>query len=115
MNIKLEQVRALADANRLKVVMALLDHEDLCACQIIEWLGVSGATISRHLGQLRQAGLVQAEKEGRWVHFSLAPDFPVDLRTWLMPGLEPAERARLNAILEHTPSELCRKQRTPVS
>lgn len=112
MNQLLSQLKALADGNRLKMVLALFHYEDLCACQITEWLGVTGATVSRHLQQLQQAGLVHAEKDGRWVHFSLAKDFPPELRAWLEPGLDKAEQKRLATILKQNPSDLCRKQRS---
>lgn len=113
MNQKLVQLKALSDGNRLAMVLALFHHGDLCACQIVEWLGVTGATVSRHLRQLQHAGLVHAEKDGRWVHFSLAPEFPSELRAWLEPGLDRKEQARLKTILKANPSDLCRKQRNP--
>jgi ArsR family transcriptional regulator len=111
MKLKLIQIKALSDGNRLKMVLALFVHGELCACQITEWLGVTGATVSRHLQQLQQAGLVCAEKEGRWVHFSLSPEFPAELRGWLEPGLYAEEQKRLAAVLIQNPSDLCRKQR----
>ncbi len=114
MNKLLSQLKALSDANRLKMVLALFEHEDLCACQITEWLGVTGATVSRHLQQLQNAGLVHAEKDGRWVHFSLSPDFPCELRAWLEPGIDKAGQKRLAAVLKQNPSDLCRKQRAGV-
>ena len=113
MNKLLSQLKALSDANRLKMVLALFQHDDLCACQITEWLGVTGATVSRHLQQLQQAELVHAEKDGRWVHFSLSDAFPSELRAWLEPGLDKAEQKRLASVLKQNPSDLCRKQRNP--
>lgn len=111
MQNKISQLKALADGNRLKMVQALFLHPSLCACQMIEWLGVTGATVSRHLQQLQQAGLVTAEKEGRWVHFQLHPEFPEALRTWLDAGLSDEEVEKLEAVLQQNPSDLCRKQR----
>ena len=113
MNIMLTQLKALSDANRLKMVLALFDHSSLCACQITEWLGVTGATVSRHLQQLQHAGLVTAEKEGRWIHFSLSEDFPSELRAWLAPGLAKTDQMRLANVLKQNPTELCRRQRNP--
>jgi len=84
----------------------------LCACQITEWLGVTNATVSRHLQYLQHAGLVNAEKDGRWVHFSLSDEFPAELKTWLAGSLEVGEQERLAGILEVNPSDLCRKQRS---
>ena len=61
--------KALSDQNRLRVVMALMTYDELCACQITEFLQISGATVSRHLGLLANAGIVSSRKEGRWVIF----------------------------------------------
>jgi ArsR family transcriptional regulator len=62
--------KALADENRLRALMMLRDQE-LCACQVIEILGLAPSTVSKHMTILRQAGLVQARKEGRWMYFCL--------------------------------------------
>ncbi len=113
MNQKLSQLKALSDANRLGVIMALLEEEELCACQITAWLGVTGPTVSRHLKQLEQCGLLEARKEGRWVHYRLGTGFPPELAHWLTPGLAPADRSRLSLVLRQNPSDLCRQQRAP--
>lgn len=63
--------RALSDANRLRVLMALMERPDLCACHLVDMLGVTAATVSRHMGLLRQAGLVEARKCGKWTHYTL--------------------------------------------
>ena len=62
--------KALADENRLRALMMLRDQE-LCACQVIEILELAPSTVSKHMTILRQAGLVQARKEGRWMYFCL--------------------------------------------
>lgn len=66
----LEKLKALSDLNRLRVVNALRTGE-LCACQITELLGVAGATVSRHVKLLIDAGLVDSRKDGKWVYYSL--------------------------------------------
>lgn len=63
--------KALADKSRLRALM-LLRHGELCVCQIIEVLGLAPSTVSKHMSILRQAGLVNARKEGRWIHYRLA-------------------------------------------
>jgi len=63
--------RALADENRARAVMALSGGE-LCLCQIIEVLGLSPSTVSRHMSILQQAGLVERRKDGRWHYYRLA-------------------------------------------
>ncbi len=63
--------RALGDSTRLRI-LKLLAHGELCVCQIEQSLRISQALTSRHLGILRMTGLVQARREGQWVHYSLA-------------------------------------------
>lgn len=87
MKAQLEQLKALADRNRLRIVAALMHTEELCACHISDMLGVSGATASRHMELLIRAGLIDSRKSGRWVHYSLSPAFPSPLREWLAQPL----------------------------
>jgi ArsR family transcriptional regulator len=87
MKTVLEPLKALSDRNRLRTVAALAAHGELCACQITELLGVSGATASRHMAQLIRAGLVQSRKESRWVHYRLSPGFPPPLLLWIRTTL----------------------------
>ena len=63
--------KALSDPNRVRALMLLTDGP-LCVCQIIEMLGLAPSTTSKHMSVLRQAGLVEANKEGRWMHYALA-------------------------------------------
>lgn len=63
--------KALGDENRARAIMALADGE-LCLCQIIEVLGVSPSTVSKHMSVLQQAGLVERRKDGRWHYYRLA-------------------------------------------
>ena len=88
MNEPLNAMKALSDRNRLRVVAALMNHEELCACHIIEFLEVTGATASRHMGLLIRAGLVQSRKAGRWVHYRLTDTFPAPLFQWIKAELQ---------------------------
>ncbi len=69
-------LKAVSDRNRLRVVAALLEYDELCACQITELLQVAGATASRHMGVLTSSGVVVSRKKGRWVHYRLHKDNP---------------------------------------
>ena len=62
--------KALADPNRVRVVLALRRRE-LCVCQIAEFLGLSLSTISKHLSILHHAGLIESRKDERWVFYRL--------------------------------------------
>ncbi len=63
--------KALADATRLRILGLLLDGE-VCVCDIHGSLGLPQPKTSRHLAYLRRAGLVDARKDGLWVHYRLA-------------------------------------------
>ena len=110
--------KALSDRNRLRVVAALMQAEELCPCQLVELLQVTGATASRHMGMLIAAGLVTSRKKSRWVFYRLQrkdPDFSATL-TWVQGTLEKdpgmlRDAKRLKQITAVEPEELCRKQR----
>lgn len=63
--------KALADENRVRALMMLAGGE-LCVCQIIEMLGLAPSTVSKHMSILRNAGLVETRKDGRWIYYRLA-------------------------------------------
>jgi ArsR family transcriptional regulator, arsenate/arsenite/antimonite-responsive transcriptional repressor len=64
--------KALGDETRLRIV-ALLAHGELCVCHIQEALGLSQPNVSRHLGILRGAGVVDDRRSGSWVYYRLLP------------------------------------------
>lgn len=117
MNKTLAITKALSDSNRLRILMALSEHRELCACQITELLGVAGATVSRHLTVLNHAGLVESRKDGRWVNFRFVDNPEHDLIiTWLRSALTntaqiEADKESLGCIIDQDPEDICRKQR----
>ena len=80
--------RALGHPARLRIV-AMLATGELCVCQITEVLQLAPSTVSAHLKELRQAGLVLERKDGRWVYFSLVLEPPS--RTWIETALGVAD------------------------
>ena len=63
--------KALSDESRVRTLMMLAGGE-LCVCQIIEMLGLAPSTVSKHMSILRQAGLVETRKDGRWIYYRWA-------------------------------------------
>ncbi len=63
--------RAFADRTRLRILNLLLRGE-LCVCDIVSTLDIPQPSVSRHLAYLRKAGLVEARKDGLWMHYKLA-------------------------------------------
>jgi ArsR family transcriptional regulator len=68
--------QALGDATRLRL-LALMTDQEICVCYFVEILDASQPKISRHLAYLRSAGLVEARRDGKWMHYKLA--FPPHL------------------------------------
>lgn len=63
---------ALADGSRLRLLRLMKDSE-ICVCHLQTALRTNQPKISRHLAYLRRAGLVEARREGRWMHYRLKP------------------------------------------
>ncbi len=64
--------KALADETRLRI-LALLKDGEVCVCHIHGGLRMPQPTVSRHLAYLRRSGLVEARREGVWMHYRLKP------------------------------------------
>jgi ArsR family transcriptional regulator, arsenate/arsenite/antimonite-responsive transcriptional repressor len=66
---------ALGDPARVRIVNVLATSErPVCACDLIEPLGLSQPTVSHHLKRLVEAGLLEREQRGKWAYFSLKPE-----------------------------------------
>jgi ArsR family transcriptional regulator len=63
---------ALADPTRLRI-LSLLSEDEICVCHIHASLDVPQPTALRHLAYLRKSGLVEARRDGIWMHYRLAP------------------------------------------
>ncbi|MFN7946594.1 MAG: metalloregulator ArsR/SmtB family transcription factor [Blastocatellia bacterium] len=71
---------ALSDRTRLRLLGLMLEGE-VCVCFLVEVLQAPQPTISRHLAYLRNAGVVVARREGKWMHYRIVePEDPHALR-----------------------------------
>jgi len=61
---------ALADTTRLRL-LNLMGKQEVCVCYFVEILQEGQPKISRHLAYLRRTGLVNARREGKWMHYSI--------------------------------------------
>ncbi len=114
----LDITKALADANRLRVLMALTGGE-LCVCQIVELLGLATSTVSKHMSILRQARLVDSRKDGRWMYYRLpgrgAARPAREAIAWVRRSLAESpqavqDRRKLAKILAMDPEQLCKSR-----
>jgi ArsR family transcriptional regulator, arsenate/arsenite/antimonite-responsive transcriptional repressor len=68
---------ALADPTRLRL-LNLMDGREVCVCYFVEILKQGQPKISRHLAYLRRAGVVEARRDGKWMHYRI--EWPDDSR-----------------------------------
>ncbi len=62
--------KALSDGTRLRILNILLAKE-CCVCEVMQALGISQPSASRHLSILYSARLLKARKEGIWMYYSV--------------------------------------------
>ncbi len=62
--------KAMSDETRLKILL-MLTKGKTCACHILEEFHFTQPTLSYHMKQLTESGLVIADKKGKWVYYSL--------------------------------------------
>ena len=110
--------KALSDANRVRILLALR-RDELCVCQITELSGLATSTVSKHLSILSQANLILSRKTERWVYYRLADRHaPVVVREaldWVHKSLAQtdeaaADRQRLRKVLKMPLAEICRRR-----
>ena len=76
--------KALADPVRLQLVDVLRKHAGkVCVCELVPLFDLSQPTISHHLKVLRQAGIVDSERQGLWVYYYVVPGALDELAAWL--------------------------------
>lgn len=93
--------QALADKTRLRI-LALLGNNEVCVCHIHDSLGVPQPTASRHLAYLRKSGLVEARRDGVWMHYQVSRS--------LSPVVQGIVAAALEALRQLPATNQDRKQ-----
>ena len=64
--------KALSDPLRLEVI-ELLRSQEMCVCDLRDRMEIAQSKLSFHLKTLREAGLISARQDGRWIYYSLNP------------------------------------------
>jgi len=62
--------QALGDNTRLRL-LNLMGDQEICVCYLVETLQQGQPKISRHLAYLRRAGIVEARRDGKWMHYRI--------------------------------------------
>lgn len=110
---------AVTDATRRRILALLVAGGELCVCELIFALRQSQPKVSRHLGVLKELGLVLPRREGTWMFYRLRDDLPrwvTDLLAALAYGAVPelaADRPRLATMPGYPRRCLATNGRTP--
>ena len=76
--------KALGDPIRLQLVDVLRKHAGkVCVCELVPLFDISQPTLSHHLKKLRDAGIVDSERQGLWAYYYVTPDSLKELSAWL--------------------------------
>ncbi len=70
--------KCLAEDTRLKTLLLLARHPELCVCDLTLALNMSQPKVSRHLAELKKYGLVSDERRGKWIYYRLS----AELQEW---------------------------------
>ena len=82
--------KALGDPIRLRLLsMIAAAGTEACVCDLTDAFEVSGPTISYHLRQLREAGLVDCQRRATWVYYWIVPERLALLSQFLDPSDAP--------------------------
>lgn len=65
--------KALADETRLRVLVLLLEHGELCICDLMNALDMPQSTVSRHVAYMKSAGWLNDRRGGVWMYYSIKP------------------------------------------
>lgn len=80
--------KSLAEETRLKSLLLISQHRELCVCDLMTALSLSQPKVSRHLAELRKNGLVIDERRGKWVYYQINPQLPNWMREVLIMSME---------------------------
>ena len=72
MDSEVQFLKVLAEPTRLRLAVLLALNGETCVCKLAEALGAPQFRVSRHLGIMRDRGVVERRREGAWMHYRLA-------------------------------------------
>lgn len=84
--------KAFCDENRIRILYLLRGGEK-CACKLLEEMSISQPTLSHHMKILCDSGIVVGRKEGKWMHYRIAPE-GVQIAKDYLADLTAADAAR---------------------
>ena len=106
--------KSLSDPTRMRCIALLVEHLELCVCELTHALALPQPKISHHLGTLRKSELVRGRKEGLWIYYRINPDLPkwvIDVLKITTKGVKAEEPFASDAValaeMPNRPSGIC--------
>jgi ArsR family transcriptional regulator len=107
--------KAVADPNRIRI-LKMLQQKKMCVCELAAVLGITQPSVSRHLSMMKNAGLVQDERDGQWINYELcneklnqyAPVIMRHIKEWISDNPRIQEDA--NKIKYLNREKLCKRK-----
>lgn len=107
-------LKAVADKNRMRI-LKMLEKKNMCVCELAAVLGIKQPSVSKHLGILKNAGLIQDVRSGQWIEYSpchirineYSPVVQASVKKWLNDDpLIVSDREKALTLCRH---EICNK------
>lgn len=92
------QFKAFSEPVRLRILYLLLERDEVCVCDLVESLNLKQSVVSRHLAYLKNNNLIEARREGTWVHYRIKRE-QVNVITQLFKHFQ--EFGNASAELQH--------------
>ncbi|MFC0296440.1 ArsR/SmtB family transcription factor [Geobacillus jurassicus] len=99
-------LKLLGDPTRL-TILAILHKRECCVCELMEVFSSSQPAISQHLRKLKDAGLLQEERRGQWVYYSLRPQSEYYSLLQTILSYVPDQDENIRKIEEANPASRC--------
>ncbi len=108
-------MKALGDPNRMRI-MKMLQHREMCVCELTEALEIAQPSVSRHLKILEDADLVEYRRDGLWINYRWNADSPNPYARTLLKHLKKwlEEDPEIQALIQKASTMdreiICRRQ-----
>ena len=108
-------LKAAADKNRMRI-LKMVEKKSMCVCELAAVLKIKQPSVSKHLSILKNAGLIQDERNGQWIDYSLctekinkySPVIQSTIKNWLND--DPIIKSDLKKTKSLCRQDLCRKE-----
>jgi len=98
---------ALSNEVRMRIVALVCGRNEMCVCELVDELGLSQANVSRHVGILRDAGILQDRKIGTWVLLRVDEALLREQFSALLDEIHERHRASAHMDAERRLTERC--------